>query len=86
MVPPRFEDRLSSYPKWRIAVRGSVAYFAVPRETHGMGAYVKGQGSPSFLQCISPQVALKKPSAPPPAGLLTGVLRTRNDCTEFGSA
>jgi hypothetical protein len=28
-VPPRFEDRTASYPKWRIAVRGSVTYFAV---------------------------------------------------------
>src|ERR1700719_4123129 len=29
----------ASYPKRRIAVRGSVTYFAVHRETHGMAAY-----------------------------------------------
>jgi hypothetical protein len=33
----RFEDRAASYPKRRIAVRGSVTYFAVHREkTVGM--------------------------------------------------
>jgi hypothetical protein len=32
-VPPRFEDRTASYPKWRIAVRGPVTDFAVHRES-----------------------------------------------------
>jgi hypothetical protein len=37
-VPPRFEDRTASYPKWLIEVRGFEASFAVRRETHGMAA------------------------------------------------
>jgi hypothetical protein len=39
MYPDRFEDPTAPYPKWRIAVRGSVTYFAVHRKTHGMVAY-----------------------------------------------
>src|SRR5260370_238202 len=34
-----FEDRIASYSKWRIAVRGSVIRFAVHRETHGISGY-----------------------------------------------
>jgi hypothetical protein len=41
MYPDRFEDPTAPYPKGRIAVRGSVTYFAVHRETHGMAAYVQ---------------------------------------------
>jgi hypothetical protein len=32
-VPPRFKERIASYSKWRIAVRGSVTYFAGHQET-----------------------------------------------------
>ena len=32
--PPGSRDRTASYPKWRIAVRGAVTYFAVHRATH----------------------------------------------------
>jgi hypothetical protein len=34
-VPPQFEERIASYSKWHIAVRGCVTYFAVHWETHG---------------------------------------------------
>jgi hypothetical protein len=36
---PRFEDRNASYPKWRIAVRGSVGNFEERQETHGTPAH-----------------------------------------------
>jgi hypothetical protein len=35
-APTGFEDCIASYPKWRIAVRGSVTYFAVRPETYGI--------------------------------------------------
>jgi hypothetical protein len=40
-VPRWFEDRTASYPKWHIPVRGSVTYFAVHWETHGMSPPVQ---------------------------------------------
>ena len=36
MLDPHVQHRIASYLKWRIAVRGSMTYFAVRRETHGM--------------------------------------------------
>ena len=39
MCPHWFERRAASYPNFYIAVRGSAAYFAVRRETHGMAAF-----------------------------------------------
>src|SRR5260370_20046113 len=38
-VPSPFEDCIASYSKWYIAVRGSLTYFAVRRETHGISGY-----------------------------------------------
>jgi hypothetical protein len=37
-LPPPVRGPIAAYPKWRIAVRGSVTYFAVLQETHGMSS------------------------------------------------
>jgi hypothetical protein len=52
------------------ALRPAIFDRALRRETHGIAAYVKF--SPSFLRCISPQVARKSPASRVFVGPLTG--------------
>jgi hypothetical protein len=53
-APTGFEDCIASYPEWRIAVGGSVTYFAVRRETHGRSAYgVRREKAALFSGCKS---------------------------------
>ena len=35
----RFEDRIASYPKWQVAVRGSVPTSQCTRETQGISGF-----------------------------------------------
>jgi hypothetical protein len=39
MCPHRVEERIESYPKSDIAVRGSVAYFEGRRESYGISGF-----------------------------------------------
>jgi hypothetical protein len=48
-----FEDCVASYSKWRIAVRGSVTYFAVRRETHAMAAFGKKRSLRMSASCAA---------------------------------
>src|SRR6266566_2389393 len=57
-LSPRFEDRIASYSKWRIAVRGSVTHVAVPRgNPRNVGLWHPAEGTnepvPS-LRCLLP--------------------------------